>query len=103
VRSKGQVVAGSTGVTVTQVKTGEYLVTFPHSMSGCGLSLSASQYAGSGLVGVNPNAVDVPDVSQVFFTTLNDIVTPNSVAVGEFDATSQALTDGPFTIEMLCS
>jgi hypothetical protein len=103
VRSDGQVQAGSTGVTATWVKNGEYRITFPQDVSHCGLSLSASQYAGAGLVGVNPNTVDVPDVSHVFFTVLNDIGTANSVAVGEFDATSQALTDGPLTIEMLCS
>ncbi len=103
VRSDGQVQAGSTGVTATQIKTGEYRITFPQDVSHCGLSLSASQYAGAGLVGANPNAVDVPDVSHAFFTVLNDIVTANSMAVGEYDATSQALTDGPFTIEMLCS
>jgi hypothetical protein len=45
----------------------------------------------------------VPDVSHAFFTVLKDIGTANSMAVGEFDATSQVLTDGPFTIEMLCS
>ena len=103
VRSDGQVQAGSTGVTATQIKTGEYRITFPQDVSHCGLSLSASQYAGAGLVGANPNAADVLDVSHVFFTVLNDIGTANSMAVGEYDATSQALTDGPFTIEMLCS
>jgi hypothetical protein len=103
VRSDGQVQAGSTGVTATQIKTGEYRITFPQDVSHCGLSLSASQYAGAGIVGANPNAVDVPDVSHAFFTVLNDIGTANSMAVGEYDATSRALTDGPFTIEMLCS
>jgi hypothetical protein len=103
VRSDGQVQAGSTGVTATQIKTGEYRITFPQDVSHCGLSLSASQYAGVGLVGSNPSAVDVPDVSHAFFTVLKDIGTANSMAVGEFDATSQVLTDGPFTIEMLCS
>jgi hypothetical protein len=103
VRSDGQVQAGSTGVTATQIKTGEYRITFPQDVSHCGLSLSASQYAGSGIVGVNPNAVDVPDVSHAFFTVLRDIGTANSMAVGEFDATSRALTDGPLTIEMLCN
>lgn len=103
VRSDGQVQAGSTGVTATQIKTGEYRITFPQDVSHCGLSLSASQYAGAGLVGSNPNTIDVPDVSHAFFTVLNDIGTANSMAVGEFDATSRALTDGPFTIEMLCS
>lgn len=68
--STGQVAAGSTGVTATRIKTGEYRITFPEDVSNCGLSLSASQYAGSGLVGVNPDAADVSDVSRAFFTVL---------------------------------
>jgi hypothetical protein len=95
--------AGSSGITVTRVKTGEYRVVFPRAIAGCGMIVSATQYVGAGLIGVNTDARDVPDVSHVFFTVVGDLGAANALAVGEFDATSRALTDGPFTIAMLCS
>jgi hypothetical protein len=103
VRSDGNKTNGSVGVTVTRVKNGVYVVTFPSAVGNCGMNISATQYAGNGLVGTNPNLVDPANASHFFFSVYNDLVAANSVVVGEYDTTNSTLTDGPFTIAALCS
>lgn len=102
VRSDGLMVAGSTGVSTSQVKTGVYRVTFPSDVSSCGISIDSAQYAGNGIVGINPSAIDPPDLSHDFFSVYGDLTTANTLIVGE-RSTSGAFEDGPFTIAMICS
>jgi hypothetical protein len=101
VRSGGLLTNGSSGVSVTRVKAGVYTVTFPSSVSSCAVTVTAAQYAGSGLVGVNPAVFDPANVSTRFFSTYADIVTANTVVIGEYD-TVGTLTDGPFAIVANC-
>jgi hypothetical protein len=93
---------GSTGVTPSLVKTGVYEVDFPQTITSCGLAISASQYVGSGLIGVNPNFSDPPDISHVFFSVYFRSGTPSQIVVAEYDKDG-ALTSGPFTISMTCA
>jgi hypothetical protein len=102
VRSDGVKTAGSDGVTLARVKAGVYVVTFPSAVGNCGMNISATAYAGAGLVGVNPNAIDPPNTSHDFFSVYNDLVTSNSVVVAEYNANDSTLTDGPFTIAAVC-
>jgi collagen triple helix repeat protein len=102
VRSDGEILGHSTGMTASQVKTGVYLVTFPQNPAMCGINISSSGYLGAGVVGVNPNLVDPPDVSHDFFSVFEDISATNTMVVGERDTTG-AFADGPFTITANCS
>ena len=102
VRSDGAIQDHTTGITVSQLRTGVYQVTFPQSVVHCGMSISSSQYLGSGLIGVNPAAIDPADVSHDFFSVFQDITVANTLAVGERNATTGALESGPFTITMNC-
>ena len=71
-------------------------------MTSCGSSVTASQYVGGGLIGVNPDFSDPPDVSHVFFSTYFRSGSPSHMVVAEYDKNGN-LTSGPFTISMLCS
>ncbi len=63
-------------------------MTFPQNVTTCALSISAAQYLGGGVVGINANTIDPPDASHYFFSVLQDISTANSMAVGERDASA---------------
>jgi hypothetical protein len=102
VRSDGVRINGSPGVTVSQGHAGVYEVVFPQTVTSCGSSVTASQYVGSGLIGVNPDFADPPDTSHVFFSVYFRSGTPSHIVVAEYDK-GGTLTSGPFTIEMLCS
>jgi hypothetical protein len=95
-------VNGSTGVTTSHGNTGVYEVVFPQTVTSCGSSVTASQYVGGGLIGVNPDFSDPPDVSHVFFSVYFRSGFPSHIVIGEYDKTG-TLTDGPFTISMFCS
>ncbi len=101
VRSDGALLQHSDGVSASKLRTGVYRVVFPHDVTGCAMSISASQYLGTGIIGINPNAIDPPDLSHGFFSVYGDLSTANSMIVGERD-TSGALVDGPFSIVMIC-
>jgi hypothetical protein len=66
------------------------------------MSLSASQYAGFGIIGISTLFTDPPDISHVFFSVFEDLNVANSLAIGERDSSTGALTDGPFSIAMIC-
>ena len=101
VRSDGLKINGSTGVTSTHGHTGVYQIVFPQTVTSCGLSISASQYVGAGLIGVNPDFSDPPDVSHAFFSVYFRSGSPNTMVVAEYDK-GGGLVSGPFTISMLC-
>jgi Collagen triple helix repeat (20 copies) len=101
VRSTGATLAGSTGVTSTELRTGVYRITFPRDVTTCGLSLSAAAYVGLGIVGINAGAIDPPNSPHFFFSVFQDLSTANSMAVGVRDQTG-AFAESPFTIAMLC-
>jgi hypothetical protein len=95
-------VNGSAGVTSSQGSTtGVYQVVFPQSVTSCGINVTSSQYAGSGLIGVNPDFSDPPDVSHAFFSVYFRSGAPNTIVIAEFDKDG-ARTNGPFTIAALC-
>lgn len=99
----GSAVGASDGVTATRVKTGVYTVTFPSAVNHCGMSISATQYAGAGVTGVNPTAINPPNTSHDFFSVYEDLTASDWVVVAEYDANNSTLTDGAFTIAALCS
>ena len=103
VRSDGLLRQHSTGVTASELRTGIYRVTFPQDVTTCGLSISASQYLGAGIIGVNGATTDPPDLSHFFFSVVQDVGTVNSMIVAVRDASSRALVESPFTIAMTCS
>ena len=106
VRSDGQIIQHTAGVSATSLRTGIYRVTFPQNVTVCGLTITSSQYLGVGIIGINPNTVDPPNSSHQFFTVVQDFGTgepPNSLVVGERDASSGNFQDGPFTITANCS
>ena len=74
-------------------------VVFPQTVTSCGSSVTASQYVGGGLIGVNPDFSDPPDVSHVFFSVYFRNGFPSHIVIGEYDKTG-TLRDGPFTISM---
>jgi hypothetical protein len=88
---------GSPGVTATKLRTGVYDVTFPRDVTTCGASVSNSYYVTGG---INPNLAQPapPNVLAVE----QDISKPNTLVVGERSLSGE-LTDGPFTLAMLCS
>ena len=93
---------GSTGVTSSQATTpGVYQVVFPQTVTSCGINVTASQYVGAGLIGVNPDFSDPPDVSHNFFSVFFRSGSPNTIVIGEFDKDGSR-TSGPFTIAALC-
>jgi hypothetical protein len=101
VRSDGLKINGSAGVTSTHGNPGVYEVTFPQTMTSCGINVSSSQYVGAGLIGVNPDFSDPPDVSHAFFSVYFRSGTPSHIVIGEFDKGGAAV-DGPFTITAIC-
>ncbi len=101
VRSDGLKINGSAGVTSSQGHAGVYEIVFPQTVTSCGSSVTASQYVGAGLIGVNPDFADPPDTSHVFFSTYFRSGSPSHMVVAEYDKNG-ALTSGPFTISMLC-
>ena len=56
---------------------------------------------GAGLIGVNPDFSDPPDVSHAFFSVYFRSGSPSHIVIGEFDKGGAAV-DGPFTIAMFC-
>jgi len=101
VNSDGVLISASAGITATRLKTGVYSLTFPEAVTSCATNVSASQYLGWGIVGINPSLIDPPDVSHVFFSVYLDLSTTNSMVIGERD-TSGTLVDGPFSIMVIC-
>ena len=101
VRSDGLKIAGSAGVTSSHGHTGVYEIVFPQTVTSCGSSVTSSQYVGSGLIGVNPDFSDPPDVSHAFFSVYFRSGFPSHIVIGEFDKGGTAV-DGPFTIAMFC-
>lgn len=101
VKSDGDALNGSASVTASLVRTGVYRVTFPVDVTHCSVNVSASQYLGGGIVGVNSNLLSPADISQYFFTVLDDLAVPNSLVIGEYDTTG-TLADGPFSIVAIC-
>jgi hypothetical protein len=102
VRSDGLKINGSAGVTSSQGHAGVYEIVFPQTVTSCGSSVTASQYVGGGLIGVNPDFSDPPNTSHVFFSTYFRSGSPSHMVVAEYDQNG-TLTSGPFTISMLCS
>jgi len=101
VRSDGLKINGSANVTASHGHTGVYEVVFPQTVTSCGINISSSQYAGSGLIGVNPDFSDPPDVSHAFFSVYFRSGSPSDIVVAEFDQGGTAV-DGPFTITAIC-
>jgi hypothetical protein len=101
VRSDGVKVNGSAEVTSSLGHSGVYQVAFPRTVTNCGITVNSSQYVGSGLIGVNPDFSDPPDVSHAFFSVYFRSGAPNTIVIGEYDK-GGALTDGPFTIAAVC-
>ena len=101
VRSVGNTLSGSPGVSSTELRTGVYRITFPRDVTNCGVSLSAAAYVGLGIVGINAATIDPPNSSHFFFSVFQDLGTANSMAVGVRDQTG-AFAESPFTIAMLC-
>ena len=101
VRSDGVKLNGSAEVTSSQGHSGVYQVAFPRTVTNCGITVNSSQYVGSGLIGVNPDFSDPPDVSHAFFSVYFRSGAPNTIVIGEYDK-GGALTDGPFTIAAVC-
>jgi hypothetical protein len=100
-RSDGLKINGSAGVTASHGHTGVYEIVFPQTVTGCGINISSSQYVGSGLIGVNPDFSDPPDVSHAFFSVYFRSGSPSHIVVAEFDKGGSA-ADGPFTITAIC-
>ena len=101
VRSDGVLLQQSEGVSASRLRTGVYRVTFPQNVGSCAISISALQYLGTGIIGINPGAIDPPPLSHVFFSVYGDISTANSVVIGERDITEK-LVDGPFSVSAIC-
>ena len=102
-RSDGLLRQHSSDVTAaSELRTGVYRVTFTRDVTTCGLSISASQYLGAGIIGVNAGTTDPPDISHEFFTVVQDVGTANSMVIGVRNAATRALEESPFTIEMTC-
>jgi hypothetical protein len=101
VESDGVRLQQSGDISSSWLRTGVYRVTFAEPVQNCATSISASQYLGAGIIAVNPDALDPPDISHVFFSVYGDLSTANSIVIGERDA-SGTLTDGPFSIVMIC-
>lgn len=101
VRSDGARAGGSTGVTMSRLRTGIYRVTFPGDVTRCSVNVSSSQYLGAGVVGITGDTLDPPDLSHFFFTVLQDLSATNSLVIGE-RGTSGTLSDGPFSIAAIC-
>ena len=104
IRSDGLLRQHSAGVTAaSELRTGVYRITFAQDVTTCGLSISASQYLGAGIIGVNGSTTDPPDLSHYFFSVVQDVGTANSMVVGVRNAATRALEESPFTIAMTCS
>ncbi len=90
-------------VAASEVRTGIYRVTFTRDVTTCGVNVTSSQYIGAGIIGVNAATTDPPDLSHDFFSVVQDIGTANSMVVGERNAATRALEEGPFTISVNCA
>jgi hypothetical protein len=101
VRSDGLKVSGSANVTASEGHSGVYEVVFPQTVTPCGIIISSSQYVGGGLIGVNPDFSDPPDVSHMFFSVYFRSGSPSHIVVAEYTKDG-VLTSGPFTIAAIC-
>jgi hypothetical protein len=101
VTSDGSTTAASAGITATRLKTGVYRVTFPEAVNSCATNISAAQFLGNGIIGINPSVIDPPDLSHMFFSVYVDLSTTNSLVIGERNP-SGALVDGPFSMTVIC-
>ncbi len=75
-------------------------MSFPQSVTSCGETITAAQYAGFGLIGINANTFDPPGLDRSF-SIYQNLGGVNSIAVGERDG-SGTLVDGPFTLVAHC-
>jgi len=70
-------------------------------VTSCAVTISASQFLGVGIIGIDVSTVDPPNLSHDFFSVYQDLSTANSLAIGERN-TAGTLEDGPFTIVAIC-
>lgn len=104
IRSDGFLRQHTADVTAaSEVRTGVYRVTFTRDVTTCAVNVTSSQYLGAGIIGVNAATTDPPDLSHDFFSVVLDVGTTNSMVIGERNAATRALEEGPFTITVNCA
>jgi hypothetical protein len=84
------------------LRTGIYRVTFPRDVTTCAINVTSSQYLGAGIIGVNGSTTDPPNLSHFFFSVVQDVGVANSMVIGQRDATTGALVEGPFSMTVTC-